>query len=281
MKVVSFSQTYLNSFQAVKDRASKFVIDRDWTQFHKPMNIALALSGECGELCEIFQWKGQIESNQASFTDKELIHIGEEISDVFIYSTRLCTICNINLPYLVSEYIQHGDNLFDTNINNYMNDNWIDISFDDLPSQFNSVDVNESREIRGIVCSIFAKAGLVCELFSLKSECLSTPDLSAWPEKDKLKLSIAIAAICSHLLYLSSRLNLNLGRCITDKYTKNDAKYPVNLVKGSSAKYTAYVNIINKNNVNARLAATIGGSLVLTAIILGLVFVRGSLYLAK
>lgn len=48
-------------------------------QFHTPVNLALALSGECGEVCEIFQWKGPVESiNDTRFSEKELVNIGEE-----------------------------------------------------------------------------------------------------------------------------------------------------------------------------------------------------------
>ena len=35
--------------------------EREWDQFHTPRNLALALTGEVGELCEIFQWKGEVE----------------------------------------------------------------------------------------------------------------------------------------------------------------------------------------------------------------------------
>jgi hypothetical protein len=57
----------------------------------------LALNGEVGELQEIFQWKGdfkgafntnEVEKLKEMFTEKEFINIGEEISDVFIYTTN-------------------------------------------------------------------------------------------------------------------------------------------------------------------------------------------------
>ena len=32
---------------------------RGWDKFHTPRNICLALSGEAGELCELFQWKDE------------------------------------------------------------------------------------------------------------------------------------------------------------------------------------------------------------------------------
>ncbi len=34
---------------------AKFASERDWNQFHTPKNLAMALSGEAGELLERFQ----------------------------------------------------------------------------------------------------------------------------------------------------------------------------------------------------------------------------------
>lgn len=34
-------------------------LDRNWAQFHTPRNLALALCGEVGELCELFQFKSE------------------------------------------------------------------------------------------------------------------------------------------------------------------------------------------------------------------------------
>lgn len=34
----------------------RFATDRDWEQFHSPKNLVMALTGEVGELAEVFQW---------------------------------------------------------------------------------------------------------------------------------------------------------------------------------------------------------------------------------
>lgn len=34
-------------------------LSRGWEKFHTPRNICLALSGEAGELCELFQFKDE------------------------------------------------------------------------------------------------------------------------------------------------------------------------------------------------------------------------------
>lgn len=96
--------------------------EREWEQFHTPRNLALALTGEVGELCEIFQWKGEVEPGLpgvwrrarggsragmgcryhdsvcmtlclseacAGFSEEEKVHVGEEMSDVLLYLTRM------------------------------------------------------------------------------------------------------------------------------------------------------------------------------------------------
>lgn len=65
------------------------VAEREWDQFHTPRNLMLALTGEVGELAEIFQWKGEVAAGLPTFTEQERTHLGEELADVMIYLTRL------------------------------------------------------------------------------------------------------------------------------------------------------------------------------------------------
>eukprot|EP01084_Bolivina_argentea_P278672 476183_1 len=68
---------------------------RDWGQYHTPLNLQLALVGEVGELCEIFQWKSFCKPSLLS--EEERSHLGQELSDVIAYSTRLADRCGIDL----------------------------------------------------------------------------------------------------------------------------------------------------------------------------------------
>jgi len=40
----------------IKEKLRTFSEDRDWTQYHSPKNLVMALSVEVSELVEIFQW---------------------------------------------------------------------------------------------------------------------------------------------------------------------------------------------------------------------------------
>jgi hypothetical protein len=55
MELIPPAVTAIQTFQSVRVTAAKFCSDRDWQKYHLPTNLALALSGECGELSEIFQ----------------------------------------------------------------------------------------------------------------------------------------------------------------------------------------------------------------------------------
>ena len=84
-----------------KNKIQEFADERNWEQYHNPKNITMALSGEVGELTEIFQWLSEEESKNLS--DKDLQLAKEEIADIFIYLLRLSTKLNINLEDAVIE----------------------------------------------------------------------------------------------------------------------------------------------------------------------------------
>ena len=70
-----------------------FAEDRDWTRFHTPRNIILALLGEVGELAELVQWKG--DEQPLSLEVKELDKLSQELADVSIYLLRLASVTNV------------------------------------------------------------------------------------------------------------------------------------------------------------------------------------------
>ena len=62
------------------ERIRKFTEERDWDQFHSPVNLAKSIVIEAAELLECFQW---------SDTEYDLQHIKEELADVLVYSQNL------------------------------------------------------------------------------------------------------------------------------------------------------------------------------------------------
>ncbi len=65
----------------------QFIEDRDWSQFHSPKNLAMALAAEVGELLEHFQWLSEEQSY--SLPPEELEAVAMELADIQIYLANL------------------------------------------------------------------------------------------------------------------------------------------------------------------------------------------------
>jgi NTP pyrophosphatase (non-canonical NTP hydrolase) len=74
-----------------------FVAERDWSQFHSPKNVSMALAIEAAELMEHFQWIGSEASRQLVHEPEKLAAISEEIADVVGYSLALANELGIDL----------------------------------------------------------------------------------------------------------------------------------------------------------------------------------------
>ena len=74
-----------------------FANERDWRQFHSPKNLVMALSGEVGELTEIFQWMSEGDSWEAARHPGTANSVKEEIADVLLYLVRLSSVLGIDL----------------------------------------------------------------------------------------------------------------------------------------------------------------------------------------
>src|SRR5438105_8542033 len=66
-----------------------FVAERDWSQFHSPKNVSMALAIEAAELMEHFQWLTTEGSRQLAAEPEKLAEVGEELADVIGYSFAL------------------------------------------------------------------------------------------------------------------------------------------------------------------------------------------------
>lgn len=69
-------------------RLRDFAAERDWDRFHTPKNLAMALTGEAGELAAEFQWLTAEES--ANLDPERLERVRQEAADVLLYLLRLC-----------------------------------------------------------------------------------------------------------------------------------------------------------------------------------------------
>ena len=74
-----------------------FVAERDWSQFHSPKNVSMALAIEAAELMEHFQWLTTEASRRLADDREKLAAVGEELADVVGYSLVLANELGIDV----------------------------------------------------------------------------------------------------------------------------------------------------------------------------------------
>ncbi|MEX0740808.1 MAG: nucleotide pyrophosphohydrolase [Pseudohongiella sp.] len=75
------------------DALSKFRDEREWSQFHNPKDLSVALSIEAGELLEAFLWKHP--------DDADPQKVQEELADVFAYAFLLADAYQLDVKDIV------------------------------------------------------------------------------------------------------------------------------------------------------------------------------------
>jgi NTP pyrophosphatase (non-canonical NTP hydrolase) len=71
----------------------EFVRERDWAQFHRPVNLAKSISIEAGELLECFQWDDSAEVER----------VKDELADVLTYCFLLADKLGTDPERLIDE----------------------------------------------------------------------------------------------------------------------------------------------------------------------------------
>ncbi|MFM1744865.1 MAG: hypothetical protein RLZZ630_802 [Bacteroidota bacterium] len=77
---------------------------RDWSQFHDPRNLALAISLEAAELNEVFLWKKDDKLDAESEA-----RVREELADVFAYAFLLAGRMGFDVEEIVMEKIRKNE----------------------------------------------------------------------------------------------------------------------------------------------------------------------------
>jgi NTP pyrophosphatase (non-canonical NTP hydrolase) len=83
-----------------------FAAERDWDQYHSPKNLAMALTGEVGELSEIFQWLTEDASKSVATNPDTATAVREELADVTLYLVRLASVLGVDLNEAVTQKLQ-------------------------------------------------------------------------------------------------------------------------------------------------------------------------------
>lgn len=78
----------MERLEELYERIKKFNEDRDWDQFHTPVNLAKSISIEANELLECFQW------NDNDYNRENVI---EELADVTNYCIQMSQVLGVDL----------------------------------------------------------------------------------------------------------------------------------------------------------------------------------------
>jgi len=79
--------------KSLQDELRAFVTEREWAQFHSPMNLAKSISIEAAELLECFQWSEEAEETR----------VREELADVLTYCLLLADRIGVDPDQIVRE----------------------------------------------------------------------------------------------------------------------------------------------------------------------------------
>lgn len=129
----------LETLASLRDAMRTFVSQRGWEKFHTPRNLLLALTGEVGELAEIFRWEGELQPGLPTFSAEKRCasppfragshsrapaarsphpfrapgahphrshHLGEELADVLLFLVRMGDVCGVDLALAAVEKMQ-------------------------------------------------------------------------------------------------------------------------------------------------------------------------------
>jgi dCTP diphosphatase len=87
----------------------EFAAQRDWQRFHTPKNLVMALTGEVGELVELFQWLTPEESAAVMTKPEQAGRVREEVADVFAYLLQLADVLDIDLATALREKVGRNE----------------------------------------------------------------------------------------------------------------------------------------------------------------------------
>src|SRR3954452_3419041 len=100
---------YTTTVAELRKLIADFVAERDWSQFHSPKNVSMALAIEAAELMEHFQWLTTEDSRQLASEPEKLAEVGEELADVVGYSFALANELGLDISSAVrAKMVKNG-----------------------------------------------------------------------------------------------------------------------------------------------------------------------------
>ncbi|KAL7154193.1 hypothetical protein ABFS83_04G219000 [Erythranthe nasuta] len=101
---------------------------------------------------------------------------------------------------------------------------------------------------RNLLLALVGEVGELSEIFQWRGEV--PKGLPDWKEEDKTHLGEELSDVLLYLIRLSDICGVDLGKAALRKIELNALKYPVNLSKGSSNKYSDANTSSNSSSIN-------------------------------
>ena len=100
------------TIEDLKKVMRQFVEERDWRQFHKPKDLAIAISGEAAELLEHFRFRDEKMMNEYLSEKDNRLEIERETADILSFLIRFADEMDIDLARALEEKMQHNTKRF-------------------------------------------------------------------------------------------------------------------------------------------------------------------------
>lgn len=96
----------MSDIRELTEAMRQFSEERDWTRFHDPKSLTLALVGEVGEVAELLQWLPATDGEALTRDPQLNARVGEELADVLLYLVRLAEVTGVDLPAAARKKLQ-------------------------------------------------------------------------------------------------------------------------------------------------------------------------------
>lgn len=90
----------MSDIELITSKLVEFRDARDWSQFHNPKDLALAINVEAGELLELFLWK------EASDANPE--RVKEELADIFAFALLMAHSYGFDVRQIILDKIENN-----------------------------------------------------------------------------------------------------------------------------------------------------------------------------
>ena len=88
----------MSDINEIVEALANFRDERNWSQFHNPKDLAIAINIEAGELLELFLWKDP--------KDADVEKVKEELADVLAFAFLMAERYNLDVKQIVLDKIK-------------------------------------------------------------------------------------------------------------------------------------------------------------------------------